>query len=240
PMSNVVVVRGPPGSPLTLKARRLTQVFIDRDHFPASAAASLQTILLLNERRITSRQNSGFKSYSFSFGSNFLAPENYFQAYWIARCVQILADRELASLHGQSVTTKQLIDKRFSAPPIDSDDVAAFRHAILLHSIQNSLDDTDTLPPEAIIWRVAQLDPAGDHPALVDLLARRSRIRQVLEKTQQEKIAPLDDSKLEILSTVCQTHQTLATKRSAPIESIMRDLQLRQNLIAECRVAGKS
>ncbi|QDV83935.1 tetratricopeptide repeat protein [Planctomycetes bacterium TBK1r] len=239
PMSNVVVVRGPPGSPLTLKARRLTQVFIDRDHFPASAAASLQTILLLNERRITSRQNSGFKSYSFSFGSNFLAPENYFQAYWIAHCVQILADRELASLHGQSVTTKQLIDKRFSAPPNDSDDVAAFRHAILLHSIQNSLDDTDTLPPEAIIWRVAQLDPAGDHPALVDLLARRSRIRQVLEKTQQEKISPLDDSKLEILSTVCQTHQTLATKRSAPIESIMRDLQLRQNLIAECRVAGK-
>ncbi|PAY21611.1 hypothetical protein CKO51_00680 [Rhodopirellula sp. SM50] len=238
-ISNVVVVRGPPGSPLTLKGRRPTQVFVDRDHFPASAAASLQTILLLNERRITSRQNNGSKSYSFSFGSNFLAPENYFQAYWISRCVQILAARELASLHGQSVTTKQLIDKQFSAPPIDSDDIAAFRHVILLHSIQNSLDDTDTLPPEAIIWRVAQLDPAGDHPALVDLLTRRSRIRQVLERTQQEAVSPLDDSKLEILSTVCQTHQTLATKRSAPIETIMRDLHLRQILIAECRVAGK-
>ncbi|MCS7466519.1 tetratricopeptide repeat protein [Stieleria sp. ICT_E10.1] len=238
-LSNFVVVRGSSGSSLTLRGRRPTQIFNDRDHFPASAAASLQNIVLLNERRITSRQNNGSKSYSFAFGSNFLGPENYFQAHWIARCVQILADQELASLHGQSVTAKQLIDKRFAAPPIDSADIAAFRNVILLHSIQNSLDDTDTLPPEAIIWRVAQLDPAGDHPALAELLARRSRIRQVLEKTPRQKISPLDDSKLEILSIVCQTHQTLATKRSAPIETIRRDLQLRQNLVAESRVAGK-
>ncbi|QDV42019.1 tetratricopeptide repeat protein [Stieleria neptunia] len=235
----VVVSRAAPGASLTLKVRRPRQASVGRDGYPASAAASLQTILFLNERRITSRRNNGSKSYSFSFGSNFLAPGDYFQAYWIARCVQILADRELASLNGQPITAKQVIDKRFSNPPIESEDVDAFRHAIRLHSIQNSLDDTDTLPPEAIIWRFAQLDPASDQPALAELLARRSRNRHVLARPRQDKISPLDDAKLAILADVCQTHQTLATKRSAPIETIRRDLQLRQNLVAESRLAGK-
>ncbi|WP_167547056.1 tetratricopeptide repeat protein [Stieleria maiorica] len=216
-----------PGLPIG----RPAQTAVDRDHFPASTADTLQTILMLNERRITSRMNNGAKSYSFGFGSNFVAPVDYFQAFWIARCVQILADRELATLAGRPITTKQIIQKRFPTPSIESVDVAAFRHAITLRAIQNAMDGTDALPADQILWRVAQLDPAGDHPSLTKLLADRSRMRQAPERQTQAKIQPLDEGKLKILADVCRTRQGIASQE---------DTELRRNLIAECRFAGKT
>ncbi|WP_182870427.1 tetratricopeptide repeat protein [Rhodopirellula sp. JC639] len=225
-----------PGLPIG----RPAQTVVDRDHFPASTAGTLQTILMLNERRITSRINNGAKSYSFGFGSNFVAPQDYFQAFWIARCVQILADRELAILDGRQISTKQITQKRFPPPSIDSDDVAAFRHAITLHAIRDSMDGTETLPAEQILWRVAQLDPAGDQSSLAEWLAKRSRIRQDQETEARAKIQPLDEVQLEILADVCRARRGHVPAGASKGNASQEDTELRRNLVAEYRFAGKT
>lgn len=216
---------------------------LNRDLFPQTTAHTLKTILRLNDRRVTSRQISGQKSFSFSFGSNVVLPIDFFQAKWIARSVQILSAVETAKLNDTPLTYSQAdtpltysqaVEKLFPPPSIDSEDVDALRTAVMMHLVKETLQETVVPPREELVWRIAELDPAGDHPNLASLLAQRSSLRR------ETATVKLDDRRLEILKRLCVKHQELAATQPRDVNEILADTQFRQSLIAEYRLAGKS
>ena len=211
----------------------------DPSAFPQLTAQTLQLIQGLNERRIASRANSGQKSYSFAFGSNYVKPDHYDHARWISVSVQVIAECQIAKLSKKSVDPAQVIEKRFPSPGIESTDLAALRDSVKLHSVKSVLSGNAVATPENLIWRIAELDPTGDHPDLSQLLSIRSKVRQSSKDEGSKQLAPLTDSQLNVLTRLCEEHQRLAYSQARSVEEIMSDLQLRQSLIAECRLAGR-
>ncbi|MCA9138363.1 MAG: tetratricopeptide repeat protein, partial [Planctomycetales bacterium] len=225
---------------LRLQALPGSAFAMDRESFPQSTALALATILRLNDRRVSSRQISGQKSFSFGFGSNYIKPDDYFQAKWTAVTAQILSAVEVSKLTDHPLSISQAMEKLYSPPDIDSDDVDTLRSAVAIHRIKTTLEGNNDPVPSEIVWRIAEIDPAGDHWALTELLALRSGIRRQVESDPLATIEKLDDKQLEILRRLCVRHQELAAAQPRDVNEILADLQFRNYLIAEYRLAGKS
>lgn len=208
----------------------------DRSQFPQSVTSILQTIQRLNDRRVDSRRNSGSKSYSFGFGSNLITPVDFYQAKWIARVAQILAECEIAKLANKPADPSIVIAKRFPQPDATVDDVHVLRDVVMINEIERALGGRNALPIDDIVWRIAELDPGAKQPYLAELLEVRSDRRRL---DPSSELPPLDEAKLAILTRVCQQHHESALVRTRSFDEIMVDLRFRQYLIAECRIAGK-
>lgn len=212
----------------------------DRNLFPASAAQGLHSIQRLNRRRITSRHNSGYKSYSFAFGQNFIDPVDFFQAYWIARNLQVITSTEIALIKGKPKKAMEVIEERFPLPEAKSADVDVLRDALTLHLIGNALDSLVKPAPVDLVWRLAELDPTGRNLALEQLLNSRVDQRNRDDTTGSQSLQPLNDRQLEIFTRLCQARQKIGLTQSKQLTEIFRDLELRQKLISESHLAGKT
>ncbi|WP_182870426.1 tetratricopeptide repeat protein [Rhodopirellula sp. JC639] len=171
--------------------------------------------------------------------ARYLIPQDYNQARWIARAIKVLGRHKQYERDGRRQSVRQVIEELFPMPPADQiDDPRGLEELLAMDGLERSLAGTSAGPSTELLWRMAEVDPAGELPGWRAMLDARGKRRRVEGDRPTTRSKTLDEAQLHILANVVSTRRKLRAGLTSP-QQIGRELELYRWMIQEFRLAGK-
>ncbi|QDV42018.1 tetratricopeptide repeat protein [Stieleria neptunia] len=171
---------------------------------------------------------------------DYMIPEDFHQARWICRAISVLGRCKQNARDGKQQTPHEVIDELFPLPPLDQiDDLGKLEEKLAFYGLKNSLTGTSGGPPESLFWRMAEVDPTGEHPAWRKALETRKKRLSVEGDGSSRRLKSLDDRQLAILAKVVAARQQMRRAGVVTTKQIGETLELHRTMMREFRLAGK-
>lgn len=170
----------------------------------------------------------------------FHVPVDFNQARWFSYAIQVLVKCKQNNAAGKDQSVGEVIAELFPMPdPEDIEDPVALRRMMSFHHLEQSLAGRNDPPPESLLWRMADVEPIGEHPDLTSMLDLR--INSIRKNTGGDLVGqiPLDTNKLRILTKVVSEHHKHRASGNDSAAQIVHGLNLYRYLITEYRYTGR-
>lgn len=178
---------------------------------------------------------------------NILTPDDYYQAVWISRAIRILAHCRLNEIAGKRKSLTAVIRELFPLPAAEqTDDPRVLKQLLTLYYLEGSLLNSPRPEPEALLWRMADVDPQGENPQWREILGNRFTKHSpfqrsaTLDSSPPAPPSPLHEQHLRILSNVVAKRQLQPASSVATVQQIDDELFLRRCMDWEFQLARKN